>query len=430
MIGDTGGSVDFLKALQLKRSRRNNAYIMDTVLVLGNHQQTITVIRSLGRAGYRVIVGCDADARVFTQFSRHTAEIWRHPPASEGESVFADALQRLLSQGRIHCVFPVGELHLLWVTRNLERCPSGVAVVTPGLDNLEACLDKSTAHRIAVEAGVPVPQQIVSFDLVELREGAEALGFPCIVKPESSFQPFFGEKAIILRDRDSLARHFASWPDGNEMLIVQRYVSGIRHNCDLISVNGELLAYFELKALRTDRFNGTGLYVDGISVAPDPHTRDHCARLLRQMRYTGPSMVQFLVNDEDESKTFLEINPRLDAFCAVGFHCGYDFPRWAVECVRSTDPVSDKYPTSYPTQVRVIWFMGDLRGIWRAASEHKLPLSDIGKWFVRMLASFLRARRHITWSWRDPLPTLYLAGEFGWERARGLLRKLAVPLRR
>ena len=61
------------------------------VLVLGNYRQTLTVIRSLGRAGYHVIAGRDGK-RSFTDYCRYTAEVWQHPNIKNEESSFVVAL--------------------------------------------------------------------------------------------------------------------------------------------------------------------------------------------------------------------------------------------------------------------------------------------------------------------------------------------------
>lgn len=76
------------------------------VLVIGNYCQTITVIRSLARAGYYIIVGCD-EKRVFTQYSRHTSEVWRHPDITKSEEDFIAALTKFLARRQdIALVFP------------------------------------------------------------------------------------------------------------------------------------------------------------------------------------------------------------------------------------------------------------------------------------------------------------------------------------
>ena len=67
---------------------------LGSVLVLQHCRQTIAVMRSLSRAGYRVILGA-SNARAPAEFSRHCHEVWRHPPFDD-LPVFERALMSFL----------------------------------------------------------------------------------------------------------------------------------------------------------------------------------------------------------------------------------------------------------------------------------------------------------------------------------------------
>src|SRR5688500_1613407 len=83
-----------------------------TVLVLGDYRQTVTVVRSLGRAGFRVVLGCERP-HSSTALSRHVSTV-RLFDASSPER-FCDNLKAWLQQERADFVFPVGEAELRWL---------------------------------------------------------------------------------------------------------------------------------------------------------------------------------------------------------------------------------------------------------------------------------------------------------------------------
>ena len=88
---------------------------LSKVLVLGNFLQTITVVRSLARAGYYVILGAERE-KVFAQYSRHVSQVWQHPPIKDREEEFVSAMVAFLADCEgITLVFPVGETEI--------RCP-------------------------------------------------------------------------------------------------------------------------------------------------------------------------------------------------------------------------------------------------------------------------------------------------------------------
>ena len=392
------------------------------ILVIGNFQQTVTIIRSLGRNGYGVVIAKPSRNPVFTQYSRYVTDVWIHPPRDGDE--FFPALTECLRSRDIRCILPVGDADHHLICSHLDELPTDVDLVSPGPDVLRRCLDKGEAYLAAEQAGVPVPHQEIAHSLEEVHSGAEVVGFPCIVKPVDSLRFFWGKKALKFRNREELHDAFTTWPEGNDQLIVQEFATGQRHNCDLLATDGRLTDYFELKVLRTNFYNGTGLFVDGVSIPPDPRLREHCANLLQVLHYDGPAMVQFLVDDERGTVRFLEINPRLDAFSAVAYHSGYDFPLLSVQQALGAQPPRSRKPQDYRTGVRVHWLLGDLTGLWRAVTEKEIDTSDATHWLLNIAITSVRTRRHITWSWRDPAPTLYMYAEFFRERLRGVTRFL------
>ena len=175
-------------------------------------------------------------------------------------------------------------------------------------------------------------------------------------------------------------------------------------------------------------------------MAPDARLRGYCEQLIANLGYSGAGCAQFLVDDVRSTVSFLEINPRLDATCAIPYYCGYDFPRMAVECVGHrlgmVSQVSrnlDEY-----TAGRVgVWLYGDLQGLLEAWRRKELSLKSALLWLGRMSGSFVRADFHLVWSWRDPLPAMVLYAHLpaalvsrGAGKLRSLLGRIPLPGRR
>jgi predicted ATP-grasp superfamily ATP-dependent carboligase len=395
------------------------------ILILGSYRQTITVIRSLGRAGYHVIAG-RGKARDFTEFSRYTAETWVHPDLHDDEDGLVIAVAKLLSERRdVRFVFPVGERQITYLAKRVGYIPGGVSLVMADPAVLAACFDKARTYAIAGKLGIPAPEYRKVFGYPDLAAAVEFFGYPCIVKPDHSLTPFRNMKAIIVNGPDGLRQQLPDWPQGNEFLLVQAFASGYRHNCQFAAQKGELLSYFEQRVLRTDRPNYTGYGVDGISVAPRARLKAYCESLVKELDYTGVGCVQFLVDDVGGTANLLELNPRLDATCAIPYYCGYDFPKMAVELAGNTQRASSSvaaWPTMYPSGKRGVWWLGDVEGAIDAFGRGEIGLLGIAQWFGRFLRSAVRADFHLTWSWRDPLPTLFLCRRFASSLLRRLLR--------
>jgi predicted ATP-grasp superfamily ATP-dependent carboligase len=380
------------------------------VLVVGNYRQTLTVIRSLARANYRVIVG-RSEPQVFTQYSRYIEEIWEHPDIDcRGEEFLAALSTFAKSRTDPFFIFPVGESELSVLVRNFPELPPATMLVMPDPATVLTCLNKVTFYELATRLGLLVPEFRLAMSLEELIVKAEGIGFPCVVKPIDSLTDFRGQKAVVLYKHDQLPRKLPSWPPGHASLIVQKFASGARHNCHFLADQGELLAYFEQRVLRTDRPDYTGYGVDGEAVAPAPLLKNHTAKLVGKLGYTGLGCVQFLVDDVRGTASLLELNPRLDATCAVPYYCGYNFPAMAVELAAYRRHIASSRPANnsiYPLR-RGVWSSGDLTRLGHDIKRQQVSWGEAVRRLLRIARSFWLADFHLTWSWRDPLPTCYV----------------------
>jgi len=380
------------------------------VLVLGNYRQTLTVIRSLGASGYAVIVG-RTGRHAFTDYSHHTSEIWEHPDVRDRESDFVAALLAFLSRREdIALIFPVGDTQISCLARHLDQIAPHAAVAMPDPQTIAACQDKSRLYEINAEISTTGTDFRVVHDLVGMIAAAANVGFPCVVKPRDSSALLFAEKAVIVHDESELTHAIPCWPDEHRSLIVQKFASGYRHTCHFLADDGEVVCFFDYKVLRTDRANDTGYAVDTVAVEPTRGLREYCTALTQKLGYCGVGSAQFLVDDDTASVSFLEINPRLGAATAVPYCCGFDFPRMAAEYAVNGGAAVARWGTLTPTYPlrRAAWLMGDLEAIIREIKRGGLASPAVRQRLAGILRTLLAADFHLTWSWRDPLPTCFV----------------------
>src|SRR5262245_57028450 len=157
------------------------------VLVLDDFRQTITVVRSLGRAGCDVIVG-KVTPHAYSEFSRYAKGAWYHPPVTSPE--FIPALEAFLSDqdpSRTY-VFPVGESSLLAVTQSLPRLHGKARFVVPPPLATRCCLDKAGSYRLAAELGIPLPRtaKLSGCSTSDWDTVLGSVGVPCVIKRNES----------------------------------------------------------------------------------------------------------------------------------------------------------------------------------------------------------------------------------------------------
>lgn len=379
----------------------------EKILLLENYRQTITVVRSLAKAGHEIILG-KSGHKAFTEFSRYSSDVWEHPPF-ENTDAFIRALKELLgNKTNISFIYPVGEISLKILAENRGTIPSRFGIVMPEPSTVLACLDKTKTYKLVKELDIPLPVSKTIHDYNELQNAAIEIGFPLIAKPNSALTQLHGKKALIFQTIDELNYLLPAWPENTTEIILQSMARGYRHNCHFVATKGVIRSIFETKVLRTDTPNNTGYGVDSISLLPSTALVDYTVKLVGALNYTGIGCAQYLVENDKNNIHFLEINPRLDANCALPYLCGYDFPCWGLEVIKGTLEIPPTKKTFFVRIKRAHWLHGDLMGLLASLKTHEIMYSKALNWFfIDIPCSLFKANYHITWSWLDPFPTLF-----------------------
>lgn len=386
--------------------------VKDKILILENNRATLTVIRSLSINGYDAIVGYikDVIGEKYVKFSRYTRETWPHPGFNEEERFIEALLCLLKKRSDINYIFPVGDTSSGLLARNYNHIINYCEIIMAKPAAIMTCRDKTLTYKYVLEQNVPLPETKVVRNLVDIDTQIEKIGYPFILKPKDNL-PFLGKKCIICNTPNEYKKYFPQWPERHQELIFQRKVSGFRHDCMFTAIKGQIVCYFEKKILRTDVYDSTGYEVEIVTVKPSAQRKKYIELLTLALDYSGIGCVQFLVNEKDDSSYFLEFNPRLDAGNALPYSCGLDFPKQAIDVHRylKGEIVSlPCYKNDYPAGKRIQWLLADISGMLIAVKRREISVLQGIIWFSRILFALTRATNHMTWSWKDPLPTLVL----------------------
>jgi biotin carboxylase len=375
------------------------------VLVLGDYRQTVTVVRSLGRAGFRVILGHE-QAHSSTALSRYVA-CERRLDASSPER-YCESVETALREERPEIVFPVGESELRRLLRSGHHALPSLAIwVMPEAPTVLRCFDKRAMYHLVTALGIPAPAWRPYSGILGALRDAQDLGYPVVVKRKDSSAMLRGTNAVICRSAAELEKFIMdaqSDPDVGSLLL-QKCASGYRHNCHFAASRGRIVAFFQQQVLRTDGRDGTGIGIEGVSVAPLPELRACCEKLLDHLQYTGIGCIQFLVDETSREIAFLELNARMDSTAALPYALGMDFPRMAVQIA-----IGERVdaPEHYRIGKRYYYLYGAFN-LW-LAHRRDVPLGSFVAWpfTVPWVAC---TTCDLVLDWRDPLPALHQFGK-------------------
>ena len=377
------------------------------VLVLGDYRQTVTIVRSLGRAGFQIVLGTN-DSHSSTAQSRYVSDVRVFEDSSHER--FLEELEAYLRHEKPDYVFPVGENQARCIAGATKRLMPLAAWVMPDPSTVLRCFDKRALYALTPTLGIPTSAwcEYTGFD--NWSRAACEMGFPVVVKRKDSATPIKQKKAIILRTPEAFERFLAelrSEPD-TASLVLQKFAYGERQNCHIAADSGRIVAYFQQKVLRTDELDGTGIGVEGVSVPVSPELRGYCERLVGALGYHGIGCIQFMVDEKRGTVAFLEFNPRMDSTVALPYRLGYDYPRIAVEIAAHHAPAPITKP--YRTGEYYHWLYGDALS-WLDCHKHRRKNgAELLRWAFNMAWNAVTSY-HLTWDVRDPIPTLHLFGK-------------------
>ena len=387
-------------------SKNNPATHARKLLVLDCYEHTLTVARSLARAGYEVILGVTADDldRGYAHLSRSISSTWLHPDIVSDADGFDVVFLKFLNQHPdIKTVFPVGENSVRKLAAIRPSIPHETLIVMPSNDAIDACMNKSRAYQLADECGIPVPGTRTVRSAEKMLEAIDELGMPAIAKPLDSTNLLLNKKCVFVRTQSDLRALQENWPGNEHEYVVQNEIAGIRHNCDVVAENGEIKTYFEAEVLRTDQLDYAGNSVFDRSIPPISEHREYCERLISALNYTGLALIQFLRDPETGKTFFLEANPRAGAAIALAVSCGVDLPVGALRaCAGNSPDVESKY-LLYRARSS---FHDDLLGIRKARVYRDIGNWKTLTWLCRAVVDATRANYYSTFVWSDPKPTV------------------------
>jgi predicted ATP-grasp superfamily ATP-dependent carboligase len=380
---------------------------MSQIFLFGNLRASLTLARSLSRAGHVIHAGVD-DPDPYLFASRHVKGVLHHArPDLDPEAALRQLVDYLERNPSIEALIPVSEVATRLISRNRGRFPARVRLILAEERLVAACSDKAGLFALCDRLGLPIARRLEVRDLPALKQAVARVGTPCIVKPLESTEFVLGEKAVALRSTEEAERRFTSWPEGHQALCVQSFVEGPRHNVYFGAFEGRLLGAAEIEIRRTDRYDGTGYAVEGVSVAPHPVIREATESLLAALNYTGVGCAQFMVAHDGREVSFLEINPRLGGNYKIAETCGLPLSLWMYEIACGGRPAGKADPWAYPVGRTYIHSKGDIGGLRKEWARGVLTPAAALRWAAAAAVGVFRPN-HLTLALSDPLPTLLI----------------------
>lgn len=386
---------------------------MTMVLVLdGRQRSALAAVRSLGSRGLRVCVA-DSTPRPLASASRHASMELLCPDAATEPEAFVDWVVSSASRLQVSAILPLTDLSVMLLAPARHRFDN-IALLCAPARPYETVSDKGALLELARSAGLITPATSIATDRAELEALLYEHVYPLVLKPARSKVLLRGSvhstTVHLARSRDDALRYLdsASWA-GDIPCLVQEFVPGRGTGVFALYSQGSPMAWFAHRRLREKPPEG-GVSVLSESVKIDAQLLEASRRLLSQVGWDGPAMVEYRVTPDGRAY-LMEINGRLWGSVQLAIDSGVDFPWLMYQSAtgQSVEPVAP-----YIIGRRLRWTLGDLDNLLiqlrrRGPAGRLRPLG-------RFLASFLdlKARPEI-FRWSDPAPAFRELGS--WAKA-------------
>ncbi len=325
------------------------------------------------------VVAADELPRSPGFYSRYTSERVRYPPPAEAPEQAVAVLLRAARELFVDLIVPVTDEIILPLSEARARFAGVCRLALPGTEALATALDKRATLELAEGLDIPVPRTELVANAGEALAAAEDIGWPVVLKPQSSRVYRSGEEDSKTGEQGKIAAFGVSYAadpealttqvarlEGGSGVLVQEYCPGTGVGIELLMDRGRPLAAFQHRRVREVPITGgASSYRD--SAPLDPVLLDHSVRLLGALDWTGLAMVEFKAGNTGHA--LMEVNGRIWGSLPLAVKAGMDFPARLVDlCLNGSSNARVRLDTAYEVGVRsrnleleTIWIGSALR---------------------------------------------------------------------
>lgn len=391
------------------------------VILGANFYTALGAIRTLGRHGVKVYA-LDYDfSRAYGLASRYVHRKVLCPDINRDEAGLAEFLVSMGKEfDRPPVLYASADSYALLISRYAAELSRYYLFPEnpPGL--LEAVIDKKSLYRLSQEHGLRMPLTFFPDSPAADAEAAEAMRYPCIVKPNISHQfvKIFRSKCLMARDTGGLTQALERARAAGLEVMVQEIVPGFdecMYVFDVyITTDGRPTHTLTAQKLRQFPVNfGSSTLTHH---RHDPEMVETGLEYMRRLGFRGYGEIEFKKHPDTGELYMIEINARLSSINILFDACGVEFVY-----VMYRDLTGDPLPDFHLQEDRPIAFWHlyeDILSVRGYRKKKQLTWKQILKpWFAHRKA-------HAIWAADDPRPILtftWLIAGKAWAKIRRLL---------
>jgi len=363
------------------------------------------MIRSLVRVKVPVIA-VDSNPHQPAFFSRFGEKIVC--PFQDREDQLLDFFLNLGKTLKKSILLPTSDKMVSFISKYQKKLMKYFIFSIPNNPNIKLgdLVNKKNMHNFCEKFGITIPKTFFPKNSKDLKDAAEEIGFPCLIKPIFSFlwhnhkikTLLSGGKVAVCYNYQELIQKYSQLAQFDPRLMIQEIVKGddnhmYEFSC-YISRKGKMLGGFVGRKLRIlPPLFGTASLVESVY---EPEILSVGVRLLKKIGFSGLANVEFKKDLTDGRVKFIEFNARYGLWDFLGTKSGVNLPYLAY-CDLLGKSVSEN--TKYKTGIKWVSLKDDLYSFVNLRRKKAIT-------FLQWLNSLRGQKAFALLDWHDPLPFL------------------------
>jgi predicted ATP-grasp superfamily ATP-dependent carboligase/peptidoglycan/xylan/chitin deacetylase (PgdA/CDA1 family) len=344
------GKIEIMNMKELGKYLDKNVAPNPSALVLDAEQKSsLSAVRSLGQKGIRVISGGKRRFAI-SRWSRFIDLSFSYPSPLLNKRGFVDTvINEAKRLGDKPVIFCFSDETINPIIERLVEVEKVARIVLPEKEVIDIVFDKEKTLELAETLKIPIPKKYSDFPAVVKPRGT------CYWNGNSGFQT----TAKFAMNEKDLHRKLSNFKDKTgELPMTQEFLKGDEYGVEVLAKNGEILALCAHKRIRSmSPLGGASVLKETIDGGL---MFDYVKKLIENLKWTGPAMIEFKKDSETGEFKLMEINGRFWGSLPLAVFSGVDFPFMYYQLALGETFLPD---TSYKKGVVSRYFLGDVKNL-------------------------------------------------------------------
>ena len=365
------------------------------ILILGNHIQGLGISRIVNRLGYKVTLFNNYSLSV-ARFSNTCNKFIKYKDTNN----LLELLQARNTENKEALLIPTNDMLVGFVSDNYDILKEKYMLSMSAKEITELAFNKIKTYKMALKAGVAIPESYFPNSIDELLNVEPNLIYPVIVKPAVMFRFYkeSGKKVFLCNSKQELIENYNKAIEiiPNNEVIVQEFLKGgaeTLYSFASYSRKGKVIGSFIANRIRQKPMD-FGVATTFAKTVVSDRIEELAKSIVKEMNYTGLSEIEFMYDEKIKDYKLIEINPRTWKWHTMSNIVGINLIEMLIKNLDGKQLEEQKN-----TKENIAWIeqLTDFFIMFSEVIKGRMSVKDY-------LKTLKMPKEYATWDWKDPLP--------------------------